>query len=60
MRCQTEKIIQNKGEFSSIKIRNEICNNKGHHYSYGVLNADKRALDFIEYGVAKIFEKDKI
>ena len=59
-KCQTKKIIQNKEKFSSMEIRNEICNNKNHPYSYGVLNGDKRALNFVEYGVVKIFEKDKI
>ncbi len=59
-RCQTELITKNKGQFSSIEIRNIICNNKEHPYSYGVLNGDIRALDFVEYGYIKLLPEDKV
>ena len=41
-------------------IRNMICNNKNHPYSYGVLNGDLRALDFLEYGYQSLYDNEKI
>lgn len=58
--CQTEKIAENKGRFSAYEIRNEICNNKLHPYSYGVLNGDVRAMDFVIYNKIDIQSSDKI
>ena len=59
-KCQTENIGKHKKEFSSIEIRNEICNNKYHPYSYGVLNGDIRAMDFVNCGSINLLDKDKI
>ena len=59
-KCQTDKIVKHKKEFSAYEIRNKICNNKSHPYSYGVFNGDKKALDFVEYGVIDINIDDKI
>lgn len=59
-RCQTEKIAAHKKEFSAYEIRNEICNNKSHPYSYGVLNGDFRAMDFVNYDLIDIQSMDKI
>ena len=58
--CQTEQIIQHKREFDSRTIRNIICNNKDHPYSYGVLNGDERAMGFLEYGEINLHSSDKL
>ena len=58
--CQTEKIANHKKEFSAYEIRNEICNNESHPYSYGVLNGDFRAMNFIKYDTIDILSNDKI
>lgn len=58
--CQTEKIANHKKEFSVYEIRNEICNNESHPYSYGVLNGDFRAMNFIKYDSKDILSNDKI
>lgn len=47
---QTALIAAHKKEFSSNEIRNVICNNPEHPYSYGVLNGDPRAEHFLEFG----------
>ena len=59
-KCQTEKIANHKKEFSAYEIRNEICNNESHPYSYGVLNGDFRAMNFVNYGTIDILNNDKI
>lgn len=59
-RCQTKEIAKHKGEFDSKTIRNYICNNKKHPFSYGVLNGDPSALDFLECGYRKLCEGEKI
>lgn len=59
-KCQTENIAKHKKEFSAYEIRNEICNNKFHPYSYGVLNGDNRALDFVNYKTIDLKKGDKI
>lgn len=59
-KCQTEKIAEHKKEFSAREIRNTICNNKLHPYSYGVLNGDERAIDFVHCCSMNIQRKDKI
>lgn len=41
--CQTKKISEHKKEFSTKAIRNEICNNINHPYSYGTLNGSEGA-----------------
>lgn len=58
--CQTEKIHFFKGRFDRQTIRNEICNNKKSPYSYGVLNGDDRALDFLRIGIKELHDNDKI
>ncbi len=45
--CQTKLISIHKKEFTSLEIRNEICNNISHPYGYGVLNGDNNALQFL-------------
>ncbi|MCM1498333.1 MAG: hypothetical protein NC124_07670 [Clostridium sp.] len=57
---QTEKIADHKSEFSAYEIRNKICNNKSHPYSYGVLNGDFKAMDFVKYDKIDIQSGDKI
>lgn len=59
-KCQTEKIAIHKKEFSAYEIRNEICNNEAHPYSYGVLNGDFRAISFVNYGTIDIMSNNKI
>lgn len=59
-KCQTENIAKHKEEFTAYEIRNKICNNKSHPYSYGVLNGDNRALDFVNYEVIDLKKGDKI
>ena len=59
-KCQTEKIAKHKKEFSAYEIRNEICNNKFHPYSYGVLNGDFRAINFVNNGTIDILNNSKI
>lgn len=59
-RCQTEKIAKHKKNYSSIEIRNEICNNILHPYSYGVLNGSIKALSFVEYGEKVLLKNDKV
>lgn len=58
--CQTINITKHKKQFSAYEIRNVICNNKIHPYSYGVLNGDMRALDFVNCGSRDICDDDKI
>lgn len=58
--CQTKEIAKHRGEFDSKTIRNFICNNKQHPFSYGVLNGDARAKDFFEYGEVILSSGDKI
>lgn len=58
--CQTEKIVKHRNEFSTYEIRNKICNNESHPYSYGVLNGDFRAVNFVNYGNLDIQSNDKI
>lgn len=59
-KCQTENIAKHKKEFNAFEIRNNICNNVNHPYSYGVLNGDIRAMKFVNYGEIDICESDKI
>lgn len=59
-KCQTENIAKHKKEFSSFEIRNKICNNKSHPYSYGVLNGDAKAMEFVDYGKINLADDDKI
>lgn len=47
---QTHLIHEHLREFSAYQIRNDICNNINHPYSYGVLNGEKKAEDFIVTG----------
>lgn len=58
--CQTEKINKHKREFTANQIRNEICNNINHPYSYGTLNGCKGAKDFIKTGVISLDFNTKI
>lgn len=59
-RCQTKEIAKHRCDFDSKTIRNFICNNKQHPFSYGVLNGDARAIDFLEYGDVILSPGDKI
>lgn len=59
-KCQTEEIANHKKEFSAYEIRNEICNNESHPYSYGVLNGDFRAMKFVNFGTIDILRNDKM
>lgn len=59
-KCQTENIAKHKKEFSAFEIRNIICNNENHPYSYGVLNGDIRAMKFVNCGELDICESNKI
>lgn len=58
--CQTELISEHKKEFTSYEIREMICNNNMHPYAYGVLNGDKRAIDFICLGEIDISDVKQI
>ena len=58
--CQTEKIAAHKKEFTAFEIRNKICNNTGHPYSYGVWNGDPRAMDFLRCGEIGLEPEDRI
>lgn len=59
-KCQTDNIEKHKKEFTPFEIRNKICNNVEHPYSYGVLNGDLRAMKFVNYGEIDICTEDKI
>lgn len=48
--CQTKLIHEHVKEFSAFQIRNEICNNIEHPYSYGVLDGRKEAMNFVITG----------
>lgn len=58
--CQTEKIAAHKKEFTAFEIRNRICNNTQHPYSYGVWNGDPRAMDFLRCGEIELDPEDRI
>lgn len=58
--CQTEKIAQHKKEFSAYEIRNEICNNIEHPYSYGVLTGQAEAVEFVKMGSCSLCDVDTI
>ncbi len=47
---QTSLIHKHIKEFSAAEIRNHICNNINHPYSYGVLNGSEEAENFIVTG----------
>ena len=59
-KCQTELINEHKKEFTSYEIRKMICNNNMHPYAYGVLNGDKRAINFIYSGEIDISDVKQI
>lgn len=48
--CQTKLVHEHVKEFSADQIRNQICNNILHPYSYGVLDGRDGALDFVITG----------
>lgn len=54
--CQTELINKHKKEFSAFEIREIICNNPVHPYSYGVLNGDEQAIYFLQTGKIDLFD----
>ncbi len=56
--CQTEKIAAHKREFSAGEIRNNICNNPQHPYSYGVLTGQKEAMEFVMLGECMLTNVD--
>lgn len=47
---QTKKIRKHIKMYTANEVRNNICNNIHHPYSYGVLNGCKKAHDFIVTG----------
>lgn len=57
---QTALIAAHKKEYSAREIRNIICNNPKHPYSYGVLNGDPRAEHFLEFGAIPTSSFDQI
>lgn len=59
-KCQTEKIATHRKEFSASEIRNKICNNIKHLYSYGVLTGQKEALDFVVLGEYSLNNDDMV
>lgn len=59
-KCQTKEIARHKKEYSSIEIRNDICNNVKHPCAYGVLNGDVRAKDFMISGVINTKAYDEV
>lgn len=58
--CQTKKINEHKKEFTAKEIRNDICNNIHHPYSYGTLNGSKGAKDFIKTGFMNLVDNIRI
>lgn len=58
--CQTKLIAKYGKQFTAYEIRNKICNNKSHPYSYGVLNGNENAMDFIVSGMIEIEGDEKI
>ncbi len=58
--CQTKLIAKYGKNFTAYEIRNKICNNKEHPYSYGVLNGDASAMDFVVSGMIEIDNDEKI
>lgn len=59
-KCQTKLINEHKKEFTSYEIREIICNNNTHPYAYGVLNGDKRAVNFINSGRINISDVNQV
>lgn len=59
-KCQTELISKHKKQFTTYEIREIICNNIDHPYSYGVLNGDKRAMNFVKRGEINLSEVEQI
>lgn len=57
---QTQAIHDHKGEFTADQVRNEICNNKSHPYSYGVYTGQPEAMDFVETGSFALTPGDRI
>lgn len=47
---QTKQISQHGQEFTTEEIRNNICNNINHPYSYGVLDGNQCAMNFVKTG----------
>ena len=58
--CQTNLIARYGKKFTAYEIRNKICNHKEHPYSYGVLNGDVNAMDFVVSGRIEIDNDEKI
>lgn len=58
--CQTQMVAKYGKQYTAQEIRNEICNNKAHSCSYGVLNGDIRAMDFVVSGMTEIESGEKI
>lgn len=48
--CQTKSIHEHVKEFTAFEIRNNICNNLNHPYSYGVLDGRESAMGFVVTG----------
>jgi serine/threonine protein phosphatase PrpC len=58
--CQTELIHAHIKEFTASQVRNEICNNAKHPYSYGVLDGREGALDFVVTGKLILTKYDEL
>jgi len=55
---QTKRVVENKAKLTTHEIRNVICNNKEHPFSYGVINGDSRAMDFLVSGSFEVHGGD--
>lgn len=58
--CQTKLVHEHNKEFTANEIRNEICNNIKHPYSYGVLDGRKGAIDFVVTGKVNIGNYERL
>ena len=53
---QTKLIHEHIREFTALQVRNEICNNIQHPYSYGVIDGRQGAMDFVVTGEKDLYE----
>ncbi len=58
--CQTKLVSQHKQEYTTYEIREVICNNIYHPCGYGVLNGDKRAINFVKTGKINLSNVEQI
>lgn len=57
---QTERLRKSDRKFDSKTIRTDICNNPEHSLAYGVLDGNKNANSFLEYGEFNVEKNDVI